>query len=65
MHGSIGMLNVVDDSSTPTIEEREDPVRALALSEPLSSLRRGWIQLSENVMHCVVSHLNMLIQLFA
>ena len=48
-HGSIRVLNVVDDSSTPTIEEREEHVRALALSEPLSSLGRGWIQLSENV----------------
>ena len=48
-HGSIRMLNVVDDSSTPTAAEREEHVRALALSEPLSSLGRGWIQLSENV----------------
>lgn len=30
-------------------EEREEHVRALALSEPLSSLGRGWIRLSENV----------------
>ena len=29
-------------------EEREEHVRPLALSEPLSSLGRGWIQLSEN-----------------
>ena len=48
-HGSIRMLNVVDDSSTPTVQERKEHVRALALSEPLSSLGRGWIQLSENV----------------
>ena len=48
-HGSIRMLNVVDDSSTPTAQECKEHVRALALSEPLSSLGRGWIQLSENV----------------
>ena len=48
-HGSIRMLNVVDDSSTPTAQECKEHVRALALSEPLSSLGRGWIRLSENV----------------
>ena len=49
VHGSIGMLNVVDDSSTPTIEEREDPVRALALSEPLS---QSWSRLDSTFREC-------------
>ena len=48
-HGSIRMLNVVDASSTPSAQERKEHVMALALSEPLASLGRGWIQLSENV----------------
>jgi len=43
------MLNVVDASSTPSAQERKEHVMALALSEPLASLGRGWIQLSENV----------------
>ena len=48
-HGSIRMLTVVDDSSTSSTLEREEHVRALALSEPLSNLGRSWIRLSENV----------------
>ena len=48
-HGSIRVLNVVYDSSMPTAAECEGHVRALALSEPLSNLGRGWIQLSEKV----------------
>ena len=66
-HGSIRMLNVVDDSSTSSTVEREEHMRPLPLSEPLSNLGRGWIQLSENVYalrHCVVFHHSMLVQLF-
>ena len=59
-HGSIRMLNVVGDSSTSSTAEREEHVRALALSEPLFKLGRGWVQIFRECFHGLRSTVAML-----